>query len=522
MKADSIVDLALGRDLLSVTHGDGTLLHFTRQERAVLLRLMNNPGRLLRRDTLVAAINSEGGEPAGDRHVDFLINQLRKKLRDSARDPRFIKTQYGEGYVWVGDLAPPSDAPPALLRLGPIYGEQLPGAEALMDSITAAIAGRLEPGRMGERNAPGAFTLEASLHDTGRRLQAALVLRDGATSAILATFRVATGGNDDDGAIASTADAIAHAIWSSTALPTPDARMAPSEPPPWVRLFEAAYMMDGDMMTWRSNAERLAAILATEPNNAGMEVMRGLNLYTWLIQSFHDPSGAIVSPAQWQSVEDEIENIALTNLPRVADQPIMQIAVAKLLLFIDRGYLHLSRRLADDQLVSSGAHAAAFAMAGEAAGYAGDMDVCVEQLERAMELSKPGSHFHLYLLIVAATALMAANDHEGFARVAKLTHDVSPDEAYLTMQTYFALPGYETAPLFTHAIAPNAERALEAVRFLWNVQGRRFALRAHRRNVMRPMTAALAKLYGLGVIPDEVDLGTGLRAELSKAGISGT
>jgi DNA-binding winged helix-turn-helix (wHTH) protein len=519
MKADSVVDLALARDLVSVTHPDGTQLHFTRQERALLIRLINTPGRLLRRPLLAEAVNGLGEDPVSERHVDYLINQLRRKLRDNARSPRFIQTQYGEGYLWIGDVRRRIEEEPALLRIGPIFGGQLPEGLALVDRLAAAVAARLEPGKMAARDqAPRGhksnFALEASLYDGGQRLQAALVLRDERTSAILATYRITSAA--DDATIATTADAVTRAMWSSTALPSPASHMPPSEPPPWVRLFEAALLMDGDLLTWKSNGERLKAILANEPDNAVMEVMRGLNLYTWLIQSFYDPSGEIVGQAQWKAVEDEIENIALDALARFDDQPIMQLAAAKLLLFVSRGYLHMVCRIADDLLERTSAHAAAFALAGEAHGFAGDIERGTALLERALELSEVGSHFHVYLLVVEATAIFAGSDRAGFDRICDLTRTVAP-EAYETLRAFCALPGFEQSPLFGHVLARDATRAAEALRFLWNVSGRRFARRDHRRNFMRPMTAAMVERYGPDVIPDEVDFGTGLRTELTSA-----
>jgi len=509
MTVEGAADPVLGRDLLSVSHADGSHIHFTRQERVVLMRLVDNPGRLLPRDVLMAAI-SEGGDQAGDRHVDFLVNQLRRKLRDDARAPRFIRTQYGDGYVWIGALGPVEETSPSLLRRGAVYGAHLPGAAALMDSLMQGLDERLRAGVAGPK---AGFLLEASFHDAGQRMQAALVLRHGETAAILDTLRVTMGAGDDAAAIAGAVDVIVRSMWSSAALPRSTDRVAPGEPPPWVRLFEAALMMDGEMLTWKSNAERLEAILAEDPTSAAMEVMRGLNLYTWLIQSFYDPSGQIVGQTEWRAVEDEIEAIALAHLPRFDDQPIMQLAAAKLLLFVHRGYLHLARRMANDLLSSSSAHAAAFALAGEAAGFAGDIAEGSELLGRAIELSEPGSHFQLYLLVVEASALFAANDTAAFERICRRTREVSPN-AYATLQAFLALPGHESAPLFAHVLARDAERAREAIRFLWNVTGRRFLLRAHRRNFMRALTAALVRRYGLEVIPEEVDLGTGLRAEL--------
>lgn len=500
---------AFGRDFLSVRHADGTHVHFTRQERAILMRLVEKPGRLLPRDLLVAAI-TDGNEPVGDRHVDFLINQLRRKLRDDARAPRFIRTQYGEGYVWIGTLGAPEPEMTKIVRRGPVYGEHLPGAVELVDGLVFALERRLDHGAF---RSGSTFILEASMHDRSGSLQAAVVLRQTQGGAIIDTFRVPAAAGRDEAALAETLDAMARAIWSHTALPRPLDRTSPSAPPPWVDLFESALLMDGDLLTWKSNAARLQAMLAEDPSNAAVEVMRGLNLYTWLIQSFYDPSGATIGEAQWREVEDEIETIALSHLPRFEDQPIMQLAAAKLLLFVHRGYLHLSRRIADDLLSSSSAHAAAFALAGEAAGFAGDTEQASELLARAVELSEPGSPFHVYLLVVEAIAVFAANDTACFQRVCHRMREVAPD-AYATVQAFCVLPGAETTPFFVHGIARDSDRASEALRFLWNVSGRRFALRGHRRNFMRPLASALVQPFGVTVIPAEVDIGTGLRAEL--------
>lgn len=46
---------------------------------------------------------SEPGSDKNDSNVDYLINRLRQKLSDEARQPRFIATRYGEGYVWIAE-----------------------------------------------------------------------------------------------------------------------------------------------------------------------------------------------------------------------------------------------------------------------------------------------------------------------------------------------------------------------------------------------------------------------------------
>jgi len=117
-----------------------TTIQFTRNERALLLALSRNPHRLMSRSTLIEAIASLDSE-ASDRSIDFLVNRLRAKLGDSARSPRYIATQYGEGYVWIAE----SSAVPivASSQSGPIdaYLAVVPASVVKRDRIdTRAIS----------------------------------------------------------------------------------------------------------------------------------------------------------------------------------------------------------------------------------------------------------------------------------------------------------------------------------------------------------------------------------------------
>jgi DNA-binding response OmpR family regulator len=93
-------DLVFDAEMLTARRDDGTELRFTRQERVLLLQFTGRPGKLMTRARLIDLLTRDG-DGAGERNVDFVVNRLRKRLGDNARDPRFIATQYGEGYVWI-------------------------------------------------------------------------------------------------------------------------------------------------------------------------------------------------------------------------------------------------------------------------------------------------------------------------------------------------------------------------------------------------------------------------------------
>ncbi len=84
--------------------------------------------QILRRSQILDAI-SEPGSEKNDRTVDFMINRLRRKLDDSATEPRFIQTKYGEGCLWVGAAVSTAvNSSDAFAVLGPIRGLDLLGA----------------------------------------------------------------------------------------------------------------------------------------------------------------------------------------------------------------------------------------------------------------------------------------------------------------------------------------------------------------------------------------------------------
>ncbi len=94
-------DLVLDPVRREVRLGD-QLVDLTPTEYDILYLLMSNPGRpFSRADILdhVQGIAFEGYE----RSVDVHIKNLRRKLGDDPRSPRFIQTIYGVGYKFIGN-----------------------------------------------------------------------------------------------------------------------------------------------------------------------------------------------------------------------------------------------------------------------------------------------------------------------------------------------------------------------------------------------------------------------------------
>jgi two-component system, OmpR family, response regulator len=84
---------------------EGTMVALTGGEYRLLRVLLDHPQRVLTRDQLLNLTQGRDADPF-DRSVDLLISRLRQRLRDDAREPRFIKTVRSEGYVFCASVGP--------------------------------------------------------------------------------------------------------------------------------------------------------------------------------------------------------------------------------------------------------------------------------------------------------------------------------------------------------------------------------------------------------------------------------
>jgi two-component system phosphate regulon response regulator OmpR len=65
-------------------------------EAALLAALARKPGEVLSREDLAAAL---GMDEAGERAIDVQVTRLRRKIEADPREPRFLHTVRGRGYV---------------------------------------------------------------------------------------------------------------------------------------------------------------------------------------------------------------------------------------------------------------------------------------------------------------------------------------------------------------------------------------------------------------------------------------
>lgn len=77
---------------------------FSHAEGEVLRLFLENPKRLISRAQMQDHLGGAASE-SFDRAMDVRISRLRTKLREDPKNPQLIKTIYGAGYIFLGDVA---------------------------------------------------------------------------------------------------------------------------------------------------------------------------------------------------------------------------------------------------------------------------------------------------------------------------------------------------------------------------------------------------------------------------------
>lgn len=77
---------------------------FSHAEGEVLRLFLESPKRLISRAQMQEMLGGVAGD-SFDRAMDVRISRLRTKLREDPKNPRLIKTIYGAGYIFLGDVS---------------------------------------------------------------------------------------------------------------------------------------------------------------------------------------------------------------------------------------------------------------------------------------------------------------------------------------------------------------------------------------------------------------------------------
>lgn len=90
-------------DRYILVDGSGAETPFSHAEGEVLRLFLESPKRLISRTQMQDALGGAAGD-SFDRAMDVRISRLRTKLGEDPKNPRLIKTIYGAGYIFLGDV----------------------------------------------------------------------------------------------------------------------------------------------------------------------------------------------------------------------------------------------------------------------------------------------------------------------------------------------------------------------------------------------------------------------------------
>jgi DNA-binding response OmpR family regulator len=82
----------------------GSETPFSHAEGEVLRLFIDSPKRLISRAQMQESLGGGAGD-SFDRAMDVRVSRLRTKLREDPKNPRLIKTIYGAGYIFLGDVS---------------------------------------------------------------------------------------------------------------------------------------------------------------------------------------------------------------------------------------------------------------------------------------------------------------------------------------------------------------------------------------------------------------------------------
>lgn len=505
-------DLILDETCLFASR-NGQTIQFTRNERALLLALTRNPQRLMRRGHLLDEVASESD--ISDRNIDFLVNRLRTKLGDSAKSPKYIATKYGEGYVWIA--APVRAAPTdAFLVVGPAFGPlEHPFSErasSLVDQLRDWIAAGLSAGQkvvVVENWSPAAtdtlrYFLQMSFLAGNGQLDCAATLREMPSKRIVKAFRLHLDLADAT-SLAAEATRVSNGVIDTLSQALIDASTGlgiAADEPLDVRLHRASSVLSTSNPGWLASGRQLGKAREQDPLNADIALQWCLHLFARLVHT--SPFGEMSLEERYR-IESEIDTTVLECLPAIEANPLLMLAAAKLLYFINQGHLELAEDLAERACGRTADFAAALPIMGQLRYARGRFGEAAGFFDRGIEMFGPDSDLHLHMRVLKSISILASGDRASLdMTIADAARESPrcPRDIGLTIGWMIASPDQKLPAASADALAAiGPAGASNAIEYLYFTSARHLISEQARANVMRGLIAHVTRLHGTRAIP---------------------
>jgi DNA-binding winged helix-turn-helix (wHTH) protein len=508
-KMKRYLDLVFDEDMKTADRG-GETIRFTKAERLLLETLTRSRGRVLTRDNLLDAVSGSGSDRS-DRNIDYVVNRLRAKLRDDVKSPRYLATRYGEGYVWLPQLED-ADLGDAFLVVGPIYGLEaeifeLPVRE-LVQGFRHVLSGKLHSGRKVVTSPhfeplpslPNLdYCIELGFIKDGEAIYGRAILRAAKSWHIIKTHKFIldwpmSGRNDS--VMGGLADTVVEEIVFHKSETGTQKTAIPLE----LSMHEASRLMAIPDTAWLQSGEVLARKRAESPADVKLAIMWASHLYATLI--FAPLVGGLGDESRAQT-EREIEEICLASLPEAQDNPVLRICIAKLLFFIDRGYLELAESLLRDVFHDDVGFSSVYSLLGQLRAARGMFDEAIRYYDHAFRTAEPGSKYYIYVAVLRLNALLASGQREALDRDAEKLFQLSPE----TIDSVGLFIGKPDDPFRPHhelyLDSLGSEMSLAMVKYLYNNAARHFVSATHRVRVYAGFASQVERKFRVRFVPPE-------------------
>lgn len=92
--SDGVIEISFEEMRVKKNHKE---LHFTKNEFLIIYTLFSHPNKVFTREEIIEIAFGMDYE-AFDRAIDTHIKNIRQKMEEDPRNPKYIKTIYGVGY----------------------------------------------------------------------------------------------------------------------------------------------------------------------------------------------------------------------------------------------------------------------------------------------------------------------------------------------------------------------------------------------------------------------------------------
>ena len=498
--------------------------------------LAQHPNRLFSRDQILDALAGPGSDKS-DRNIDFLINRLRRKLSDDARNPRYIATRYGEGYVWIGRAAGvDADFADAYLIIGPLRGlDNLAGSRDRVEQFAACLRASIRselppeqrvvlapdcPPASGFTDKMPTASVELTFFEESSVVNCVATAREFRSGRILAIHRAVVPGEERVETMRAAADLaklLLNRTWRMLATQTESGvalpvlmHLASTQPD-----HEHGTLADSDtrlgrlralhesryVAAWKENEVRLRGLLKASPDDATLKVMYATQIHSKYVSFGHVLFQNGIDDRAGD--EDDIESLVLAALPHIQSQPEYALMAAKLLHFLDRGYFDLARDLAEEAYRSSVSAASSLSIVGQLRAFAGETEAALRCIDQALNLVTRGSKAHLYTLTIKMQALRAVADFDRLDEAKRELYSVS-GAAMLFYEPMFANPDKLSIRAKAVTMMLSREKAAALLKMNNYVSARLFRDPGHRANAILTPLALVVRRFGKAAVPEEV------------------